>query len=81
MCLGRDEEAVDQVLAQLADPEHGDSAIEELQPQAMELFYTRSILPHPRDILMRDERLLAAFLRAGRLVPEQYHPAASLKRQ
>jgi hypothetical protein len=80
MCLGRDEEAAQRVLANLADSDGRSRAIEELEPEAMQLFYTRSRLPHPRDLLERDERVRNAFLAVARQVPEEYYPAASLKR-
>lgn len=79
-CLGRSDQAAEVLIAAIADPKTRSGVLRDLQPVAMDMFYTRSALPHPRDLLATHPRLREAFLARARVIPEEYWPAASLKR-
>lgn len=80
LCVGRADEASDILIAAIANPTTRDSVLSDLQPAAMELFYTKRLLPQPRDLLNTHPRLRETFLAQAREVPRAYWPAASLKR-
>ncbi len=77
---GQEEEAVDLLIEALASDNLRDGVVKDLQAQAFDLFYTRSLLPQPRDLLNRHARLHEAFLQNARFIPEKFYPAASLTR-
>ena len=79
-CIGRDDEAASLIANALRDDLAREDFMESLQPQAFDLFYTRSILPKPRDLLATHPELREEFLKHARLIPEQFYPAASLTR-
>lgn len=80
MCAGRRAEAAEAAVAALADEATREAMVDELQPDEMELFYTRSILPQPHALLATEPALREKFLDHARVVPERFYPAASLKR-
>lgn len=80
LCAGRGAEAAAAVVEALRDEATRASMIEGLQPKAMDLVYTRSILPDPHDLVAADPAVREVFSTYARMVPEQFHPAASLKR-
>ncbi len=80
LCLDQEKEAVDVLLAALGDEQLRRSLIDELQDDAFDMFYTRSILPKPRDLLERDKSLRQAYLQYARMIPTDFYPAASLMR-
>lgn len=80
MCLNRDDEAAQLVIAALDDQKQRPILVEALQDEAMDLFYTRSIIRQPRDMMATHPELMQAFLKYARLIPGEYYPAASLTR-
>ena len=80
LCTGRNDEAAAVLITGLSHEETRDRVAEELQPEAFDLFYTRSELPQPRDLLVGHSQLRNAFSAQARIIPEAFWPAASLQR-
>lgn len=80
-CLGDDDRAEQLILDGLRDDEKREGLLGELQAVEFDLFYTSTILPHPRDLLATHPALREEFFRHARLIPVQFYPAASLKRR
>lgn len=80
MCIGRDDDAAKLLIAAIESGDGRSVVLEELQPEAFDLFYTRSLLPQPRKLMDGHPALRAAFEQYARIIPETYWPAASLRR-
>lgn len=80
MCLGRDDEALQMLLKGLESEQTRPSIIDGFEPEAFDLFYTRSILPDTSALLASSPELRAAFERHARIIPARFTPAAALKR-
>ena len=80
MCYGFYEEATKILLDALADPAKRDNAIGAFEVDDLDLFYTQSILPDAGDLLAKSPELAAELAKYVRPMPEDYIPAASLKR-
>ncbi len=80
MCYGFNDEATTILLDALADPVKRDNAIDAFEVGDLDLFYTQSILPDASDLLASSPELAAELAKYVRPMPEEFIPAASLKR-
>ena len=58
----------------------GEGYVIDLQDASLNFDFSCSILPKPRDLLDTHPELRDALLEWARLVPEEFYPAASLRR-
>lgn len=79
-CTGRSDEAAQLLVAALDEDGQRANLIEELQPEAFDLFYTRSELPQPRDLLATHPALAARLAEYARILPAELYPVAASKR-
>lgn len=80
MCHGLRDEAADLLLEGLRDETVEDSAISAFLTDALDLFYTASILPDANDLLADYPELAAELGKHMRAMPEAYIPQAALRR-
>jgi tetratricopeptide (TPR) repeat protein len=81
LCAGEREEAAALVLSALADEVQRDSMIGDLRPEKFELFYTPSILQSAYHLMQENEAIRAEFEIHARAIPDEFTPAAYLKRK
>ncbi len=77
LCLGLREEAAQLLLVALRDEVTRDSAIAALEAAELDLFYTQSMLPKPRDLMAEYPELAAEFAVHARDLPERLIPRAA----
>lgn len=80
MCIGRRDEALALLLSSIEKSSTRDDVINGLLPDGYDLFYTASALPDTHELLEMSPELRAAYAKWARDIPEQFAPAASLKR-
>ena len=80
-CAGRNDQAVALALSALAKERLRDGVIENIQPDAFDLFYTRSELPTLRDLLPDYPELATAFAAHARMLPDEFTPVAAIRRE
>lgn len=80
-CLGRDEDAVALLVASLGDEVNRPGVLSDLQDEHFDLFYTPSILPKPFELVGSSPEVHAAFEKYARIIPIEFAPAASNRRQ
>ena len=80
MCHGLNEEAAQLLQDALADAAKRDGALYAFEVDELDLFYTQSILPNARDLLADHPSLAAELAKHMRPIPEDFIPAASIKR-
>ena len=79
LCVGRREEAAAFLLEGIGDERFRSNALEALQSDDFELFYTASKLPEPTGLLDESPELKEAFDRYARAIPEEFIPTATLR--
>lgn len=80
LCLGFDGEAALLLTKALDNEVTRHALITDLQHGAMRLFDTSSVLRKPHDLVRDHSGLRQKFLEHARFVPEEFYPAASLRR-
>jgi hypothetical protein len=80
LCHGLREEAAKMLTEGLGDPATRARAIETLLAPEADLFYTRSILPQARALMVEYPELAAAFAEYARDLPEAFTPRAAQRR-
>lgn len=80
LCHGLRVEAAALLAEALGDSATRSAAIEALQREEADLFYTKSILPPPRALMEEFPELAAAYAQQARDLPEEFIPRAALLR-
>ena len=80
-CAGKDEQAVSLLLETLDNETERPGLLSVLQDDRFDLFYTPSILPKPYDLVGSSPAVRAAFDKYARVIPLEFAPAASIRRQ
>lgn len=80
MCHGLDDEAAQILSGRFADPDKRNEAVAAFEVGPLDLFYTQSIIPDAGKLLASHPDLAAEYAKYVRPMPEQFIPAAVLKR-
>ncbi|MBO9519558.1 MAG: hypothetical protein J7493_15965 [Porphyrobacter sp.] len=81
LCLGRKDEVEQRIARAFKDPIARLGFVDELQDERFSLFYTPSVLPDAREVVLANDDLRETALRYVRLLPDSLVPIAYLRRQ